>query len=203
MDLPHLVIAVPLGFFAVWLLVTCFRWWWNLPGPPLPPLEPEPSPETLDDVIGVGAPGRSCVARGHSGDGRFPRRTGPRPRGPLVTASASDILADLAEAQALVKRSGLRTSRPEAYLRDREHLAWLKLVTRDLGRDPFPSEALRSGTIGRLTGVPIFLDPTVAPNVLELRWPDGRVSQINLASRNVAEGRLARGQIARALGVDP
>lgn len=86
-------------------------------------------------------------------------------------------LVDLRAAVRLVKEVSLQPL-PEAYLHDREHLSWLALVTRAAGREPFPSFA--DGSIARLTGIPIFIDPTVEPNVLELRWPDGKVEQIRL-----------------------
>lgn len=91
---------------------------------------------------------------------------------------------------------------PKAYLRDddraRRHLNVLEAVTRALGRDPFPPVV--DGTVDRLTGIPIYLDPDVAPNVLEFRWPDGRVETVDLGEGGrasfTAPGPLTRSWFA-------
>lgn len=68
--------------------------------------------------------------------------------------TAIDALADLAHAQRLIDAIDTPTL-PAAYLRDAIHLRVLEAVTRAVGRDPFPA----AGTVGRLTGIPIYLDP--------------------------------------------
>jgi hypothetical protein len=85
----------------------------------------------------------------------------------------ADPVIDLRAAHELVRRW---PPLPDAYLHDATRLAFLEAVTRAAGRDPFPS-----GTVDRLTGIPIFLDPDVEPDVLEFRWPDGRIERIRLA----------------------
>lgn len=79
----------------------------------------------------------------------------------LNPATMADLIRSVDEVPAL----------PEAYLRDRIHLAFLEAVTRLYGRRPRFADAVEARRFG---GIPIYLDADVPPNTLELRWPDGR-----------------------------
>lgn len=103
-------------------------------------------------------------------------------------------LADLVHT---VGAEALHNPLPEAYLRDRIHLAFLEAVTRLFGRDPFPR--LAAPDRERFYGIPIYLDASVPPDVLELRWPDGHTERVDLPPRRLP-GDLSLEAVLRTRG---